>query len=99
MFLNRCYENDPMVGQDMNPGMNMNMAPNMMGGCCCDCPPVMECPQERVCHTTSCYKVPHIVPINTRIINHQVYHHTYQPFYTTTMEEEISNVYDNNCNF
>lgn len=97
MFLNRCYENETM-----NNNMNMNnsmMAPNMA---MCQpqsnmCPPVMECPQERVCHKETCYEVPHIIPINTRIINHHIYRHTYQPLYTCTMEDEVSNVYDNNC--
>ena len=39
----------------------------------------------------------HIIPVNTRIINHLVYRHTYQPMYTCTMEDEVSNVYDNSC--
>ena len=39
----------------------------------------------------------HIIPINTRVINHHVYRHTYQPMYTCTMEDEVCNVYDQ-CN-
>lgn len=94
MFLNRCYDNEHMV--DAKASMNDGMM-----GCCCGsmCPPVMECPQERVCHREMCYEVPHIIPINTRIINHHVYRHTYQPMYTCTMEDEVSNVYDNKCGF
>ncbi len=87
MFFNRCYENE-----NVNTGMGM-----MNGGCPCTCPPVMECPQERVCHREMNYEVPHIIPVNTRIINHHVYRHTYQPMYTTTMEDEVSNVYENKC--
>lgn len=95
MFLNRCFENEQVQN---NQGMNT--MPSMMG-CCPNnmCPPIMECPEERVCHTNTCYEVPHIIPINTRIINHHVYRHTYQPMYTCTMEDEVSNVYENRCNF
>ena len=102
MFVNRCYDNKEMIdnkqvnsmgmGTEMNMGMDMNT-------CCPSCPPVTECPQERVCHRNICYDVPHIIPINTRIINHHIYRHTYQPVYTCTMEDEISNVYDNKCGF
>ena len=47
MFFNRCNEME-------HTGMNM-------GGCCnssCTCPPVMECPQERVVNREMCYEVP-----------------------------------------
>ena len=80
--------------QDMG---NMNMGqccPDMMGTCC---QPIYECPQERVCHRYICYEVPHIMPCNTRIINHHVYRHTYRPEYTCCEENVVSNVYDRNC--
>ncbi len=99
MFLNRCYENENV---NMNNNMDMNTGMMMQGGCYnqgCTCPPVMECPQERVCHRQMCYEVPHIIPVNTKIINHHIYRHTYQPMYTCTMEDEVSNVYDNGCGF
>lgn len=94
MFVNRCYENE-------HTGMhNESYVMSGMGGCCNNtCPPVMECPQERVCHREMCYEVPHIIPVNTRIINHHIYRHTYQPMYTCTMEDTVSNVYDNKCGF
>jgi len=63
------------------------------------CPPIQECPQERVCHRYMCYEVPHIMPCNTKIINHHVYRHTYTPYYTTCEENVVSNVYDRNCCF
>lgn len=80
--------------------------PSMSGMCCeapmmmpspCNCTPIYECPQERVCHRYICYDVPHIMPCNTRIINHHVYRHTYQPEYTCCEENVVSNVYDRNC--
>lgn len=91
MFFNRCYDKEY---SNMDGNMNMGTNP---GGCTCE--PVMECPQERVCHRELCYEVPHIIPVNTRIVNHHVYRHTYQPMYTCTMEDTVSNVYDNKCGF
>lgn len=80
---------------------------NSMGCCGCNvdysqaqnmmCPPIQECPQERVCHRYLCYEVPHIMPCNTKIINHHIYRHTYTPYYTTCEENVVSNVYDHNC--
>lgn len=80
-----------------------------MNGCNCNieyqpyqnvmCQTIHECPQERVCHRYMCYEVPHIMPCNTRIINHHVYRHTYTPCYTTCEENVVSNVYDRNCCF
>lgn len=76
------------------------------GSSCCNmnyqgqsmmCPPIEECPQERVCHRYLCYEVPHIMPCNTKIINHHVYRHTYTPYYTTCEENVVSNVYDRKC--
>lgn len=80
---------------DAQPMMGMDMAtPSMMGGCC---GPIYECPRENVCHRYICYEVPHIMPCNTRIINHHVYRHTYRPEYTCCEENVISNVYDRQC--
>ena len=75
--------------------MNFNYENNMGG---CNMNPVYECPQERVVNREMCYEVPHIIPINTRVVNHHIYRHTYQPMYTCTMEDTVSNVYDK-CGF
>ncbi len=78
-------------GMPMNNCCGMDMcAPNM-------CPPVYECPQERVCHRTINYEVPHMIPCHTRMINHHVYHHSYTPCYSYSEEDEYSNVYGNRC--
>ena len=82
-------KNNYVMGEDM---MNMSM-PGMV------CAPIYECPQERVCHRYICHEVPHIMPCNTRIINHHVYRHTFTPTYTCCEENEISNVYDRKCCF
>ena len=60
------------------------------------CSPIVECPQERCVHRQIIHEVPHIQPINTRIINHHIYRHTYSPSYTCTEENEVCNV--NACN-
>ena len=56
------------------------------------CAPIYECPQERCIHKEIIHEVPHIQPINTRIINHHIYRHTYSPCYTCTEENEVCNV-------
>lgn len=54
MFVNRCFDNGDanMAPMPENPGMMHSCCPSSM------CPPVMECPQERVCHRQMCYEVP-----------------------------------------
>ena len=78
--------------------MNMDM-PNMMSEAMPGvvCPPVYECPQESVCHRYICHEVPHIIPCNTRIINHHIYRHTYMPAYSCCEENEVQNVYERRC--
>ena len=61
------------------------------------CPPVYECPQERQIHRQIIHEVPHLCPINTRIINHHIYRHTYSPCYTCCEENEICNVNEGCC--
>ncbi len=56
------------------------------------CSPIYECPQERCIHKQIIHEVPHIQPINTRIINHHIYKHTYSPCYTCTVENEFCNM-------
>ncbi len=84
---NRCYEDEVTVNNDMF--MNNSNLIN-------ECAPIMEAPCERVCHREICHNVEHIQPINTRIINHHIYHHTFTPCYTCCEENEICNVYDQN---
>lgn len=56
--------------------------------------PIYECPEERVIHREIFHEVPHVCPVNTRIINHHIYRHTYRPCYTCQEENEICNI---NC--
>lgn len=80
---------EAMAASPMMPNMGYGyptMAPGM--------PPVYECPQERVVNRQFVHEVPHIVPINTRIINHHIYRHSYSPCYTCCEENVCCNVYD-----
>lgn len=93
--VNKSTENFSFEKQDYTKQVNMNMnndAQFVNGGCCQN---VNEAPRERVCHRYFCYDVPHIVPCNTRIINHHIYKHSYVPQYTCCEENECCNIYDN----
>lgn len=110
----RCYESpmnysketsykhhEEIVPNEYPEAMPQNKMYSSMGGypmMGCQVPPIYECPQERVCHREFVHEVPHIMPINTRIINHHVYRHTYTPCYTYCEENEVCNVYDGCCN-
>lgn len=103
MFKNRdCGKHEmemtpQMSNQNMGMCMDMMQAGENYPGVVC--PPVYECPEERVCHRYICHEVPHIKPCNTRIINHHIYRHTFTPTYSCCEENVVSNVYDNNCCF
>ena len=56
------------------------------------CTPIYECPEERCIHKQIIHDVNHIKPVNTRVINHHIYRHTYTPVFTCTEENEICNV-------
>lgn len=68
--------------------MSDNMCPNQMN----TCDPIMECPQEKCVDRFIYYDVPHIIPMNTKIINHHVYRHTYQPMYTCSSIDVCSEI-------
>lgn len=87
---NRCYD------MPINDG-NMSDPKAMMNGC--GCPPVMECPQERVCHREINCEVQHVVPIHTRVVNHYIYRHSYVPCFTCSEENEVCNVCEPRCGF
>ena len=80
---------------------NANMNTNMMGynqpmtGSYSS--PMVETPQERVVHRNFVHEVPHVCPINTRIINHHIYRHTYQPRYTCCEENVVTNEQCGSC--
>lgn len=69
----------------------------MMEAPMCGQMPIYECPQERVCHRYICHEVPHVMPCNTRIVNHHVFRHTFTPEYTCCEENVCENVYGPRC--
>lgn len=106
MKFNRCMDTSMFQEAQVNPTtenyMNMGeMAPMGGMGCCQPqammCPPIMECPQVRCCHRVINYEVPHIIPCHTKMINHHIYKHTYQPCYSYSEEDETSEVYEPRC--
>lgn len=95
------YQNYSVEGEIKVKGDEMMQQHEMHhGGCMTQpmaCPPIYECPRERCVHREIMHEVPHVVPINTRIINHHVYRHTYQPMYTCTTEDQVTNVCERHC--
>lgn len=95
--VNRCMGNDSIYSEAMvKKGANeVNFNTSFMN--CNMQNPVFEPMQERVCHKEFIHEVPHICPINTRVINHHIFRHTYTPHFTCCEENEVCNVYDNCC--
>jgi len=58
--------------------------PQMIHGV--ECPPVVKCPIEKVCHRDIHHKVTHIQPIHTRIVNRHIYNHCCVPHFTCSEE-------------
>jgi len=78
-----------MQGYDMPMQMQPQMGSVMS--------PVVEPGRERVVNRTFVHEVPHVCPINTRIINNHVYRHTYQPHYTCCEENVVTNQQCGSC--
>ena len=87
-----CKKDMNMYGykHDMNTMSGMGMSG-------CKMQPVYEQPIEKCVHRTICHEVPHVCPINTRIINHHIYRHTYSPCYSCCEENQVSQVNEGSC--
>ena len=59
--------------------------------------PIMEPVRERVIHRHIEHVVPHVCPVRTRIINHHIYKHTYQPNHTCVEENTCQQVQCGSC--
>ena len=91
-----------ITNQNVNANMNDNMNYNMMGGVSTPMmgsvmSPVIEPGRERIVNRTFVHEVPHVCPINTRIINNHVYRHTYSPSYSCCSQDTVSNVQCGSC--
>jgi len=76
----------------MHHGMNCNV--NLPG---MECEPIVECPQEKICHRQINHQVRHIQPVHTRIINHHIYNHCCTPHFTCSEENVCCHVWDPCC--
>ena len=86
-----------ITNQNVNENTNMNM--NMMGGFggTSISNPIIEPGRERIVNRTFVHEVPHVCPINTRIINNHIYRHTYQPRYTCCEENVVQEQQCGSC--
>lgn len=104
MFFNERCRDDldiNITNQNVNTNMNDNFMTTqmmqqqpMMGSVMS---PIIEQGQERIVNRTFVHEVPHVCPINTRIINNHIYRHTYQPRYTCCEENVVTNEQCGSC--
>lgn len=108
MFCNDTMGRDDLdiniTNQNINANMNDNMNYNEMGeynmmpvqqGSMMS--PIIEPGRERIVNRTFIHEVPHVCPINTRIINNHIYKHTYQPRYTCCEENIVTQQQCGSC--
>ena len=95
-FDNQSGFNQNIFGEDINVDVDItsNNSQAFQGGVSS---PIIEPAQERIVNRTIMHEVPHICPINTRIINNHVYRHTYSPRYTCCEENVCTNVQCGSC--
>ena len=104
MFNNGFRQEDVdinITNQNVNSNINenMNFDYNQMGGITMGnmMNPIVEPGRERVVNRTFVHEVPHVCPINTRIINNHIYRHTYQPRYTCCEENVVTQEQCGSC--
>lgn len=92
------------INTNMNDNMNMNFnemdsygMPMQQGQMGSVMSPIVEPGRERVVNRTFVHEVPHICPMNTRIINNHIYRHTYQPRYTCCEENVVTQEQCGSC--
>ncbi len=79
------------TNQNVNMNMNDGMDYNMNQG------PIIEAGRERCVQRNIVHEVKHICPINTKIINNHIFRHTYQPHYTCSEENVVTNQQCGSC--
>lgn len=104
-FGQNMYDGDidiNITNQNVNDNTNMNyqsmnmgyQGGNMMG---MTTSPVVEPGRERVVYRNIYHTVPHVCPINTRVVNNHIYRHTYQPRYSCCEENVVTNEQCGSC--
>ena len=99
------YDNDidiSITNQNVNTNTNTNTNMNtneVMGDYAMTTvgQPIIETPRERCVYRNIYHEVPHVCPINTRIINNHIYRHTYQPRYTCCEENVVTQEQCGSC--
>lgn len=91
-----------ITNQNVNDNTNMNYQSMNMGypggammGMTTS--PVVEPGRERVVYRNIYHTVPHVCPINTRVVNNHIYRHTYQPRYSCCEENVVTNEQCGSC--
>ena len=79
----------------MMPAANMGGVGPVMGGTTQS--PIIEPMQERQVHRTIMHEVPHVCPMRTKVINHHVFRHTYQPSYSCCEVNTCSTINCGSC--
>ena len=92
----RIPENEPIYDIDLNQSQGASNGP-MIAGAGISSAPIIEPMRERVVNRTIEHVVPHVCPVRTRIINHHVFKHTYQPNYSCCEENVCSHVQCGSC--
>ncbi len=59
--------------------------------------PIVEPMQVKVVNRTFEHIVPHVCPIQTKIINHHIYKHVYRPEYSCCEENVVCNIDNGGC--
>lgn len=86
--------NSGNIDIDLNQDQMTNAGGMMMGTTQA---PIIEPVRERVVNRTIEHVVPHVCPVRTRIVNHHVFKHTYQPSYSCCEENVCENVQCGSC--
>lgn len=89
--------NNSNMNTNQNVNMNMSMNSNEGMDFAMGEAPVVEAGRERCIQRNIVHEVKHICPINTRIINNHIYRHTYQPHYTCSEENIVTNQQCGSC--
>ena len=80
-----------------NTNMNMNVNENEGMNYGMQSGPIIEAGRERCVQRNIVHEVKHICPINTKIINNHIFRHTYQPHYTCSEENVVTNQQCGSC--
>lgn len=85
------------VNTNMNTNTNMNMNVNEGYPMGTVSGPIIEPGRERCVQRNIFHEVKHVCPINTRIINNHIFRHTYQPRYTCSEENVVTDQQCGSC--